>query len=53
MLAKSGIIGTADTIMRLSTDIRSSETDKLQVTRRDVKDMELNQFIACGYSDPS
>ena len=38
----SGIIGTADTLMRLSVTKRGSKEGNLQVTGRDVEDVELS-----------
>ena len=42
MNGSSGVIGTADTIIRLSVQKRGSKQAKLQVTGRDVEDLELN-----------
>ncbi|MDB2528892.1 AAA family ATPase [Alphaproteobacteria bacterium] len=42
MNGSSGVIGTADTLIRLSVQKRGSRQAKLQVTGRDVEDLELN-----------
>ena len=42
MNGSSGVIGTADTLIRLSVQKRGSKQAKLQVTGRDVADLELN-----------
>lgn len=42
MNGSSGIIGTADTLIRLSVQNRGSRQAKLQVTGRDIEDLELN-----------
>ena len=42
MNGSSGIIGTADTLMRLSVQQRGEKKAKLQVTGRDVEDIELS-----------
>ena len=42
MNGSSGVIGTADTLMRLSAQKRGSKQAKLQVTGRDIEDLELN-----------
>lgn len=42
MNGSSGVIGTADTLIRLSVQKRGSKQAKLQVTGRDVEDLELN-----------
>ena len=42
MNGSSGVIGTADTLIRLSVQKRGSGQAKLQVTGRDVEDLELN-----------
>ena len=42
MNGSSGVIGTADTLIRLSVQKRGSKQAKLQITGRDVEDVELN-----------
>ena len=42
MNGSSGVIGTADTLIRLSVQKRGSKQAKLQITGRDVEDAELN-----------
>ena len=42
MNGSSGVIGTAETLIRLSVQKRGSRQAKLQVTGRDVEDLELN-----------
>ena len=42
MNGSSGVIGTADTLIRLSVQKRGSRQAKLQVTGRDIEDLELN-----------
>ena len=42
MNGSNGVIGTADTLIRLSVKQRGSKQAKLQVTGRDVEDVELN-----------
>lgn len=42
MNGSSGVIGTADTLIRLSVQKRGSRQAKLQVKGRDIEDLELN-----------
>jgi predicted HTH transcriptional regulator len=42
MNGSNGIIGTADTLIRLSVQKRGSKQAKLEVTGRDVEDVELS-----------
>jgi len=42
MSGSNGITGTADTLIRLSVKTRGSKQAKLEVTGRDVEDLELN-----------
>lgn len=42
MSGSNGIIGTADTLIRLSVKTRGNKQAKLEVTGRDIEDLELN-----------
>ena len=41
----NGIIGTADTLIRLSVQKSGSKQAKLEVTGRDVEDVEFNPML--------